>query len=129
MTNLNQGLMFVDQLEKVVQTGAGRWLACCPAHADKSPSLSIRQLEDGRVLLNCFAGCTAEEIVESVGLSMQQLFPDDSLHYRPRYSKKVQMTVDDWTLEIAQADREAGHRLSDKDKAIELAAFKRARGG
>jgi DNA primase len=35
----------------------GSWTACCPAHNDKGPSLAIRETEDGRVLLHCFAGC------------------------------------------------------------------------
>ena len=34
----------------------GSWTASCPAHADKSPSLAIRQVEDGRILLHCFGG-------------------------------------------------------------------------
>jgi len=37
--------------------GPGRWVASCPAHEELSPSLSIRELEDGRVLLHDFAGC------------------------------------------------------------------------
>ena len=36
-------------LEGVKRTGPGRWMARCPAHGDKSPSLSIRELDDGRV--------------------------------------------------------------------------------
>lgn len=51
------------------------WRSCCPAHDDLHPSLSIAEGTDGRVLLNCHAGCTAEEICRSVGLSMQDLFP------------------------------------------------------
>jgi hypothetical protein len=39
------------------RAGPGKWLAHCPAHSDSSPSLSIREGMDGRVLLHCFAGC------------------------------------------------------------------------
>jgi DNA primase len=48
---------FLDKLTKVKRTGNGTWLACCPAHEDRSPSMSVRELDDGRVLVHCFAGC------------------------------------------------------------------------
>ncbi len=53
---------FLSHLDKVRQTGPGRWIACCPAHDDKHPSFNIRELDDGRVLINCKAGCSTEEI-------------------------------------------------------------------
>lgn len=68
----------LNRLEKV-KGSKGRWTACCPAHGDKSPSLAITQLDDGRILLKCFAGCSAYEIVSSVGMDMQDLFPKDNL--------------------------------------------------
>jgi hypothetical protein len=56
---------------------AGRGLlARCPAHRDGTPSLSINTGEDGRVLLNCHAGCNAEAIVAAWGLSLVDLFPE-----------------------------------------------------
>jgi hypothetical protein len=43
---------------------AGRdWIARCPAHADKTPSLAIREGRDGRVLLKCHAGCTQWDVI------------------------------------------------------------------
>jgi KaiC/GvpD/RAD55 family RecA-like ATPase len=38
-------------------TGHQQWLAPCPYHEDKSPSLSIGEGDDGRVLVHCHAGC------------------------------------------------------------------------
>jgi DNA primase len=67
----------LNRLEKVKGT-KGRWTACCPAHGDKSPSLAIRQLDDGRILLKCFAGCSAYEVVSAVGMDMQDLFPSEN---------------------------------------------------
>lgn len=63
------------RLESVRQRQAGQWSACCPAHADKGPSLSVRESTDGSVLIHCFAGCTAYEVVASVGLELHDLFP------------------------------------------------------
>ncbi len=50
------------------------WQATCPAHDDSSPSLSIKEGRDGRVLLKCFAGCETSAIVESSALRMADLF-------------------------------------------------------
>lgn len=67
----------LNQLEKVKQTGHGRFIACCPAHQDKSPSLAIRD-DHGTILLKCFAGCSAYEIVSAVGMQLHDLFPETS---------------------------------------------------
>ncbi|WP_163097812.1 hypothetical protein GL267_010185 [Acidithiobacillus ferrianus] len=64
-------------LDKVKSTGPGKWLALCPAHDDKRPSLSVRETEDHRVLLKCWAGCGAAEIVNALRLSLADLFPGD----------------------------------------------------
>jgi hypothetical protein len=59
----------------VKQTGAGKWQAVCPAHDDKHPSLSIKETSDGTLLLKCWSGCSAGEIVGAVGLELSDLFP------------------------------------------------------
>jgi hypothetical protein len=79
----------LDRLERVKQTGSGRWLARCPAHQDKSPSLSIRELDDGRVLLHCFGGCEVGDVLAAVGLAMADLFPQrlPGHSYTPSHSR------------------------------------------
>ena len=62
-------------LDKVKQTHHSTWIACCPAHDDKNPSLAIRQIDDGRTLIHCFAGCSATEILNALGLSFDDLYP------------------------------------------------------
>ena len=64
----------LEQLKRVKPSGDG-WSALCPAHLDQENSLSIGLGDDGRVLLNCFAGCAVEDIVRAVGLEMKALFP------------------------------------------------------
>lgn len=55
-------------------TGGGPdWTACCPAHPDDRASLSIRQTDDGKVLLKCFAGCSFEAITAALGLKPADL--------------------------------------------------------
>jgi len=70
------------RLEGVRRSGKGD-LARCPAHADKDPSLSIKEGDDGRVLLHCFAGCAPADIVAAMGLTMADLFPPSNQPRRP----------------------------------------------
>ena len=67
--------ILLSKLDKVKRTGPNRWHARCPAHDDKGPSLSIRETDDGRVLVHCFAGCSVHEIVQAAGLELSDLFP------------------------------------------------------
>jgi hypothetical protein len=69
----------LSRLEKVRRTGPGKWQARCPAHDDRSPSLSIRELDDGRILLHDFGGCGVEEVLGAMGLNMFELFPERAL--------------------------------------------------
>jgi hypothetical protein len=66
----------LERLNKARVVGEGRYLACCPAHDDKSPSLSVRQLECGRTLIHCFAGCHASDVMAAIGMSLADLYPD-----------------------------------------------------
>ena len=61
------------RLERVKRNGAG-WTARCPAHDDRSPSLSVGTGSDGRVLLRCHAGCEPEAVVGALGLTLADLF-------------------------------------------------------
>jgi len=61
---------------KGVRASRCGWTACCPAHGDRVPSLSIGLGEHGQVLLKCFAGCSVACIVQAMGLTMMDLFPD-----------------------------------------------------
>lgn len=65
----------LSRLERPRRTGRDRWVAKCPAHKDKTASLSVRELEDGRVLLHCFAGCEVGAVLGSIGLDLVDLFP------------------------------------------------------
>ena len=46
---------------------AGRgWTARCPAHDDREPSLSIRDADDGKVLVRCHAGCDQRDVIAAL---------------------------------------------------------------
>jgi len=68
--------LLLSRLERVRENRNGTWLARCPAHDDRSPSLSIATGDDGKVLLHCFAGCGAADVVEAIGLELSSLFPE-----------------------------------------------------
>lgn len=69
----------LQRLDKIKKTGQDKWSACCPAHEDKGPSLAIRETDDGRVLLHCFAGCSVDEVLGSLGMTFNDLFPPKPL--------------------------------------------------
>ena len=63
----------LSRIDGVRETAPDQYAARCPSHDDKSPSLSVRAVDD-RVLVHCFSGCDAEEIMAAVGLSLSDLF-------------------------------------------------------
>ena len=77
----------LSRLDGVKETGHGKYVARCPAHEDRSPSLAIKDEEDGRVLLHCFAGCETEDVLNAIGLTFSDVMPErieTSHSYKPR---------------------------------------------
>lgn len=95
---------------KSVKQERDGWLALCPSHEDKNPSLSISQGNDGRILLNCFAGCKILSILESVGLEMSDLF-NDTPKTHLKHTQSVPVT------NANQSVKNSGCTLSDYAKA------------
>jgi len=60
-----------------------KFVARCPAHDDRMPSLSVAEGVDQRAVLYCFAGCDTAEVVRSLDLGWADLFPDGH-RYAPR---------------------------------------------
>lgn len=71
----------LSRLEKVQSIGRDRFKACCPAHNDRSPSLSIKVADD-RLLIHCFAGCSVHDVLDAVGLDIGDLFDKPQYHRR-----------------------------------------------
>ena len=66
--------LLLSKLPDVKRNGQG-WIARCPAHNDRRPSLSISVGDDGRALVHCHAGCSHQAIVEAIGLNVSDLMP------------------------------------------------------
>ena len=112
------------RLESVKKSGSG-YLARCPAHADKSPSLHITQ-EGGKILIHCYAGCCAQDIVAAVGLSMRDLFEDSPLSQAQRRGHAIAARKRRFAIladhelsivKIAQRRIAAGERLDPQNHA------------
>jgi hypothetical protein len=62
-----------EAIERIRCGRARNVMALCPAHGDRSPSLSVGAGRAGRILLRCNAGCPTESILSAVGLSWSNL--------------------------------------------------------
>ena len=123
----------IGRLDAVRTTGPGRWLARCPAHEDRHPSLAIRALEDGRTLLHCFAGCPVNSVVSALGLRLSDLFPpwpsDHPAERRPWPAEDVlrAMAHEALIAAIAIENVARGEVLSTADRNRALLAAERLR--
>ena len=114
----------LPKLEKVkAGRGRGQWLACCPAHQDRDPSLALKELSDGMVMLHCWSGCDAREIVNAIGLDMRSLYPPEP---EPIQGRNVKPAMPHWRrqqfvdflnferliMAIVRADFKAGRFIS-----------------
>jgi len=112
----------VSRLESCRPAGNGKWMARCPAHADKGPSLSIRDVGDGRTLLHCFAGCGANDVLTAIGLELSDLYPPSDNHFEPlargwQQMKREGPAVDSIKLEMAH---EPGAVIEDREEIKRL---------
>lgn len=122
----------LSRLDKVKRTGPDRWLARCPAHDDRGPSLSIRDLEDGRTLVHCFGGCDVGDVLAAVGLELDALFPprplDGCKPERRPFSSDDALRCLDFEATLVHLCAEhlaAGNSLSDDDRARLAVAARR----
>jgi putative DNA primase/helicase len=68
------------------KAGSG-WTARCPAHDDRTPSLSIRDAEDNKVLVRCHAGCDQGRVITA--LRTRGLWAENSLHSLSRMVRRT----------------------------------------
>jgi hypothetical protein len=70
--------------------GERGWTCLCPAHEDDTASLSVGIGDDGRTLLNCFAGCAAEDVASALGLTTSDLFAEPREREAQQPARRVQ---------------------------------------
>ena len=107
--------VLLNRLEGVKETSAGRYKARCPAHDDKSPSLSLAD-DNGKILVHCFAGCEPLEIMAAVDLTLADLFDKPLGHLgkpvpiRGRYDYRALLKA---ALTESQAILMAGNQIAE----------------
>ncbi len=122
---------FLNRLECVRTRASSRWLARCPAHLDRNPSLSICEA-GSKILLRCFAACETSQILAALGLELKDLFTDTPVHPGQRPTPKSQrpdLVAVVFRFELAALDRRLradavlkavadfnGNDLSDEDR-------------
>lgn len=119
---------------KLKSTGPDKWLCRCPAHGDKSPSLSIKETDEGNVLFYCFAGCSFTSIIDALGFEASDLFPRDQTYRqsqkpRLRASEVMETVVSEaYILSCALRQLLNGTGLSESDYVRVKQAIERISG-
>lgn len=64
----------------------------CPAHDDSVASLTVTESDDGAVLVHCHAGCSTKLILDSIGVSPNELFPE-RVDNEPKTRQKAEVVA------------------------------------
>lgn len=120
----------LSRLQKVKRNANDAWIACCPAHDDRSPSLAIKDAGDGRIVLKCFAGCETIDILGAVGLDWEDVMPEKAVvHHAPQVKQTLYATdalkvlrTESQIITMAAMDISKGRAIGESElKRIRLA--------
>lgn len=122
--------LLLSKLDGVRAAGQDHWRARCPAHESKSTSLSIQAAGD-RVLLTCFAGCSALEILDAIGLQLNDLFDQRLTNTSIPHVRQAPFPVERMremlhcalVIGLAAGDLKHGKKLCDADQESLLSAI------
>lgn len=105
-----------------------QYMAKCPGHDDNGPSLSIKQGEDGRTLLHCFAGCNAARITQAIGKTFHDLFPVDQAQFK-KHKRPTSTSKGPKNTQVYETDEQALEALEKRlGKASATYVYKNAAG-
>jgi hypothetical protein len=121
----------ITRLNGVKCTGRGRYIAKCPAHADKSPSLTVTE-KDGRVLFHCFSGCAPADVLAAVGMTFSDLYPERLVYSKSQRSAAFNaydvlrcLARESGIVALAAVQVSTGHPLSAPDAERVMLAHER----
>lgn len=109
------------RFDNVKESGSGQYSCRCPAHADKSNSLGIKQGDGDRIMMNCFAGCSVKSILDAVGLDWKDILPSNENEEKIKqtgfnpYSVLKMIRDEVLIIGLASADIRKGKPLNDKE--------------
>jgi len=131
--DLNPADLLTQRVDQLKELPPGRyrrkWQCRCPAHDDKTPSMGIAEVDDGRILVHCFSGCSPLAIVESLGLELKDMFPYTE-NFKPLWKDRDMrkaVTTDDYFVAVVEGAIKNGERVSIEDRRKFLSAKKRIR--
>ena len=104
------------KMSKVRKSNRG-YMACCPVHDDKNPSMTITETDDGKVLCHCFScGARGSDVVEALGLTPGELFSGAFTGtYDPKYKLKKTELEDDLVIMMYEQGKQRGDYLTHSD--------------
>lgn len=82
---MNAAERILERLDRVRPTGPDSWMAASPTRDERTPSVSIKQVDD-RVLIHDFGGDDTESILAAVGLTLADLFDRPLSQHKPPVS-------------------------------------------
>jgi len=120
----------ISHLDGVKEIRHGQYIARCPAHEDGSPSLAIKDGDEGRVILHCFAGCETEDVLNAIGVTFADVMPErigTEYSYKPlkpRFDARqvLECISHELTVVCLSTDRLAKSTAGDDQDRLILAA-------
>lgn len=119
----------LSKLDKVRGNGH-KYRAKCPArdHSSGNSTLSILFNDDGRILIHCHAGCEANDVLASIGLTLSDLYPDGAIQdFMASAQQKPKNNKYNAWLELCDQQRKAGVKLSKETLELEREMYLRKR--
>jgi hypothetical protein len=104
------------KLSKVRKTQRG-YMACCPVHNDKNPSMTITETDDGKVLAHCFScGAKGSDVVEALGLPQGELFSGEFTGtYDAKFKLRKTELEDNMVITLYEQEKRDGKYLTHAD--------------
>ncbi|MCS6919933.1 MAG: hypothetical protein NZM28_09190, partial [Fimbriimonadales bacterium] len=111
----------VPYLRRARRLANGQYLACCPAHDDSEPSLSLAETPDGNLLVHCHAGCSQEAVLRELrrlaGLDARRPAPQAGLTLQ-QYAEAKRLNADalrEWGVSDAVYQQRPALRIEYRD--------------
>ncbi|MCD9126678.1 hypothetical protein [Luteimonas fraxinea] len=100
--------LLLGRLEAVQPAGKG-WRARCPACGGRSRKLSVIEGDEGRLLVHCFGGCEAGDVLQSVGLTLGDLFAERAQADNPENRRRARLAAREtqWGAALEMLEHEA----------------------
>lgn len=108
------------KLNKSRATSSRSYLACCPAHDDKNPSLALTEKDD-KILVHCFAGCSQESVISA--LTHLGCWPKPKTNHDPCHIPLTSQELSHAKFFVAMSDS-APKGIQTKEELAKAATFR-----